>query len=50
MPVEMWKGDKDFQTAKCIVKALTIVNDTAESGVKLIHGFNDILTQKKIFF
>jgi hypothetical protein len=34
MPVEMWKADKDFKAAKRVVTALSVVNDTAERGVK----------------
>ena len=44
-PVETWKDDQTFKVACNTVNALTVVNDGAERGVKLIQDFNEILTK-----
>lgn len=43
-PVETWSNDSEFQEAEQVVKSLTVVNDAAERGVKLIQDFNESLT------
>lgn len=46
-PVRMWQDDQYFKAAEQVVKALTVVNDSAARGVKLIQDFNDILTKNE---
>lgn len=42
--VDTWDECEEFTAAKRIVMALSVVNDPAERGVKLIQDFNAILT------
>lgn len=43
----LWPDDDEYMTASKIVKALKVVNDTAERGVALIQEFNADLTRSE---
>lgn len=40
-----WEHDKEYLKAKSVLKSLTVVNDSAERGVKLIEDYNKHLTK-----
>lgn len=42
---ELWETDGEFIKAKSVIKNLTVVNDPAERGVKLIEDYNKLLTK-----
>lgn len=44
---ETWSADKNYKSAEKIVQSITVVNDAAERGVKLIQDFNTILTKNE---
>ena len=46
-PPESWKDDQDYLAAERIVSRLTVVNYTAERGVKLMQDYNSILKKTK---
>lgn len=43
--MEVWPDDEEFKGAERVIMVLSVVNDAAERGVKLIQDFNDILTR-----
>ena len=43
--MEVWPDDEEFKGAERVIMVLSVANDAAERGVKLIQDFNDILTR-----
>ena len=44
LPPSLWPTNPDYQNGKERVKALRVVNDTAERGVKLFEEYNGLIT------
>lgn len=44
---ENWSEDADYQDCLEAVTSLTVVNDIAERGVKLMQEYNDLFTKDK---
>ena len=47
LPPEQWKENSDYVTSEQIVSSLTVVNDSADRGVKLIQDYNSLLTKNE---
>lgn len=45
--VSEWKSKKNYQHGLEVLKNLTVVNDVAERGIKLITDYNDRLTHNE---
>ncbi|KAL7635957.1 UNVERIFIED_CONTAM: hypothetical protein RMT77_013774 [Armadillidium vulgare] len=42
-----WKSRPDYQQGSTIIPAISVINDTAERGVKLMEEYNNLLTQNE---
>lgn len=42
-----WANEDSFKIGMEIIKALKVVNDTAERGVKLMHDYNQVLSKNE---
>lgn len=43
----LWENDDGFCKAKSILENVTVINDSAERGVKLIEDYNQLLTKNE---